>query len=89
MRFDVNTLPCVNGQWGPAVWHRELSSVLCDDLAEWDGRWWEGGPRGGDLCTHTADSLHCTAETNTALQSNYTPIKDGFSEKVMALFTFL
>ena len=22
-------------------------------------------PEGGDICIHTADSLHCTAETNT------------------------
>ena len=29
-------------------------------------QWWEGGPTGGDMCVHTADSLHCTAETNTA-----------------------
>jgi len=52
-----------------------------------------GGERevqeGGDLCIHTADSLHCTAETNTALPSNYTPIKNGLSKKLMALFTFL
>ena len=30
---------------------------------------------GGDVCIHIADSLHCTAETNTTLYSNYTPIK--------------
>ena len=29
---------------------------------------------GGDTCTHVADSLCCTAETNTTLQSNYIPI---------------
>ena len=29
----------------------------------------------GDTCTHIADSLCCIAETNTTLQSNYTPIK--------------
>ena len=29
---------------------------------------------GGDICIHIADSLHCTEETNTTLQSNYTPI---------------
>ena len=23
--------------WEAAVWHRELSSVLCDDLEGWDG----------------------------------------------------
>ena len=31
---------------------------------------WEGGSRGrgyGDICIHTADSLCCTAETNTTL----------------------
>ena len=53
--------------------HRELSSVLCDDLEGWDG----GGrdaEEGGDICIHIADALCCTAETNTTLQSNYTPI---------------
>ena len=28
---------------------------------------------------HIADSLHCTAETNTILSSNYTPIKINVS----------
>ena len=30
---------------------------------------------GGDVCIYMADSLHCTAETNTTFQSNYSPIK--------------
>ena len=30
---------------------------------------------GGDVCTHIADSLHYTAETNATLLSNYIPIK--------------
>ena len=34
-----------------------------------------GVREGRDICIHIADSLHCTAETNTALQSNYTSIK--------------
>ena len=42
--------------------------MLCDDLDGWDG---EGGRRevqeGGDIGIHIADSLHCTAETNTTL----------------------
>ena len=29
----------------------------------------------GDICIHIADSFCCTVETNTILQSNYTPIK--------------
>ena len=35
IRFDINTLPCVKkiaSEREPAVQHRELSSVLCDDL---------------------------------------------------------
>ena len=42
--------------------------VLCGDLDRWDGG--EGGRKvqeGGDVCMHTAGSLHCTAETNTTL----------------------
>ena len=27
------------------------------------------------MCIHIADSLRCTAETNTTLESNYTPLK--------------
>ena len=56
--------------------HRELSSGLCDDLEGWNGGY--GGkeaPEGGDVCTCIADSLCCTAETNTTLQSNYIPLK--------------
>ena len=30
---------------------------------------------GGDIYIHIADSLFCTAETNTTLESNYSPIK--------------
>ena len=29
----------------------------------------------GATCLHIADSPHCTAESNTTLQSNYTAIK--------------
>ena len=38
---------------------------------EWGGR---EVKEGGDRCIHIADSLHCIAETNTTLESNYTPI---------------
>ena len=41
----AHTPSCVNWQLvGAAVQHRELSSVLCDDLEGWDGG--EGGSRG-------------------------------------------
>ena len=39
---------------------------------------WEGDARGkgyGDTCIHIADALCYTAETNTPLEGNYTPIK--------------
>ena len=48
---------------------------LCGDLDGWDG---EVGRRefqeGGDICINIADSLRCTAETNTTEKSNYIPI---------------
>ena len=49
--------------------------MLCGDLDVWDGRGREV-QEGGDMPIHIADSLYCAAETNTTLQSNYTPIKN-------------
>ena len=40
---------------------------------------WEGNPKRGDVCIRMADSLCCTAENTTTLQSNYTPNK-GFKK---------
>ena len=61
------TAGCEPDNWQEgAAKHRELGSVLCDDLVGWD-------LEGGDVHIHIADSLCCTAETNTTLQSNYTP----------------
>ena len=47
--------------------------MLRDDLEGWDAGGWGGkeAQQGGDICTHIDDSLRCTAETNTTLQSNY------------------
>ena len=46
-----------------------LQHLLFVDLNGWDGG--EVGERevqeGGDIDIHIADSLHCTAETNTTL----------------------
>ena len=43
----------------------ELRSALCDDLGRWGGV--RVGWEGGHICIHTADSHHCTEETNTTL----------------------
>ena len=36
---------------------------------------WRGGRFKRDICICIADPHCCTAETNTTLESNYTPIK--------------
>ena len=46
--------------------------MFCDDLDGWGGREVQ---EEGDIGIHIADSLHCTAENNTSLYSNFTPIK--------------
>ena len=65
------TVRDMDSQWEAAVWHRELSSGLCDDLEGGGGGIREGGPKGRDTGMHIAGPLRCTAETNTAFQSNY------------------
>ena len=46
---------------GPTVQHRELYSILCNDLYE------KRISERGDICLGITDSLCCTAETNTIL----------------------
>ena len=49
---------------------QEALLVLCDDLEGWDDAEGERGRevhKGGDVCMHITNSLHCTAETNTTL----------------------
>lgn len=49
--------------------------MLCDDLEGRGGLGGGGRPEeGGDKSIHIADSLYWTAEINTTLYSNYTPI---------------
>ena len=52
--------------------------MLCDDLEGWDQGWVLGGrlKRDGDVWIYIADSCCSTAETNTAMKSNYPPIKN-------------
>ena len=52
-------LPCRAGS-------SALSSVVT-----WGGEGQRAGWEGGDLCTHTAESLTCTAETNTTVKRLY------------------
>ena len=54
--------------------------MFCDDLR---GEMGDGkeAQEGGDMCMYIANSLCCIAETNTILQSNYTPIKNKLKIK--------
>ena len=49
--------------------------MLCDDLEGWNGGSGREAQEGGDMCTFTADSHCCMAETNTTFLSNFSPIK--------------
>ena len=54
--------------WEVAILHRELNSVLYDNLEEWE--WVRDGreaPEGEKMCIPVADSCCCMAETNTTL----------------------
>ena len=40
----------IDGWWDAVVWHKELSLVLCDDLAWWDRGWgWREVQEGGNI----------------------------------------
>ena len=47
-----STMSNIDGQWEAAVKHRELSSVLCDDLKGWEAGKWERGSRGRGYMYH-------------------------------------
>ena len=61
------TAKCKIDSQGEAA--RELNWVLSDEpgggMGGWEGK--EGVQKEGDICIHIADSLHCIAESNTAL----------------------
>ena len=48
---------------------------LCGDLDGWEEEKGREVLEGEDIGIHIADSIHCAAETNTTLESNYTSIK--------------
>ena len=64
---DICTLPYVKQIASGNLLYSTESSVLCDNLEEWDGTPWEGGLKGGDICMHMADSHCCIAEISTTL----------------------
>ena len=51
--------------------------MLSDDIEDRD-RGWDEIQEGEDICIQITDTLHCTGETNTTLQSNYSPIKKKY-----------
>ena len=57
---------------------RRINSVLRDALDGCAGGWWGKVQEGGGVCIHIADSLPCTAETNTTSPSNYTLVNSFF-----------
>ena len=68
----MHTLPCVKQiASGKLLGSTRSSAQCCDGQEGWDGGGGVGGrsQRGGGICRHIADSLHCTAETNTALKA--------------------
>ena len=49
--------------------------MICDDLEGWNVGG-GGEAQGGDIYILIADSLCCTAETNTIMQNDYTPVRE-------------
>ena len=66
--LDTYTLPSVKQIASWKLLPITENSALCSVVTERGGR--DGEPQeGGDICIHIADFLHCTAETNTTLES--------------------
>ena len=59
---DIHTIPCVQQKASGKLLCSTGSSAGCSVMT-YRGR--REAQEGGDICTHTADSLHCTSETNT------------------------
>ena len=67
IRFDINILPCVKQIASGKLLYSTGSSVWCSVMTERGGMVGRDVQEGGDICIYVADSLHCTAETNTTL----------------------
>ena len=59
--IDIYTLLCIKRITNENLLYSTGNSVLCGDL---NGKEIQ---KRGDICIHIADSLHCTAETDTTL----------------------
>ena len=65
---DIYIPPCVKQTAsGSLLYRKELSPVLCDDLQGGMGRGGREAQGKWNISMLTADSLCCTAETNTTL----------------------
>ena len=58
LTYIYMTMCKIDSYWESALQHRELSSILCDDLVGWDGGGRQAQER-GDICIVMADSHHC------------------------------
>ena len=66
--IDLCVLPCVKQIASGNLLYNPGSSVGCSVIIWMNGNGWEREVQEGeDICILTADSLHCTAKTNTAL----------------------
>ena len=61
--------------------------MLCDNLDGWDGGDGREVQEGGDIGIHIADSLHCTAETNTTLKAIILQVKKKKKDSILCLET--
>jgi len=64
----VSALPCVRQTASGKLLYNPGSSAQCPVMTRGEG-WGHGreAQERGDICLHRADSLCCTAETNTTL----------------------
>ena len=55
----IHTKCKIVGWWEAAAWHREIDSVLCDDLEGWDREDGVEAQEGGDMGTCVCIRLIC------------------------------
>ena len=85
MAFPATIYQALHEMSFPPATLSESKAVGAQLGALWWPGWveWKGRPRRRRYMYTQADSLHCTAETNTTLWSNYTPIKNIMRKREM------